>query len=84
MHLPTKSFFLHYLHIQTIQLPHLLTNSLIHIDKQNIFVIVTYKNHLNWGRNEVMERISPIIQCCMAGDCLEEKEIRVGRRNLPK
>ena len=31
-----------------------------------------------------MERVSPIIQCSMARECLEEKEILVGRRNLRK
>ena len=49
--------------IQTIQLWHLLANSLFYIDKQKN--CHCYKKHLKWG-NEVMKRVFPIILYSMA------------------
>ena len=45
IHMSTKNIF--FFIIQTIQLWHLLTNSLFHINKQ--FFCICYKKHLKWG-----------------------------------
>jgi len=45
----------------------ILRNSLFNINKQNI-LFHCYKKHLKWG-DEVMKKVSPIIQCSMALSC---------------
>ena len=52
------------LHRQMIQLWHLKTNGLFHINKQNTFVAVIESTYLKWG-DKVMKIVSPIIQCSM-------------------